>query len=642
MTLGIIFGETSTQEFSFLFGDADGERQNQLKFAYVEVNLQENGNRVVARVVDINTENPLLAKDTAKFYSETAPSGIRFPDLMSRRFTLYQARCEVLGLYDSLTKKVEPLTQPIKPGAEVELLSDEVLNQLFSADDSWYLHLGYVDTPGRQTQAQVSLNADSIITMHACVFGMTGMGKTTTTAVLLEESMFRGAKTIVFDPHSDYVNLNQMHREHYDTYLKEKVENCEELRNKISVYKQYLREAWLKSEPPWKDFDSSFCCLTHEEINEELKDENLFYRLLNFCVVKDRSLMVDFTRDPKDSQLDDLIDGLMRLNWETDLPEELASRKLTIKFNAFPTLQVYPDKSPYFTMRLIEAMAREGFSEAQVGYVIPWLLELTSEPLGTVTDVALLDNLISKVEDLPKSNRSKGALDRILKSAKRTLEDLACRHCKSLDVRRFVNDFCSMKGDLSNVSTAVFDLSDLVNNDIRRALIYAVMEFAFDGYKSRHFVMGENAHPILFAIEEARTLIPRQEESSTSGEMHPATRAARLAARQIATEGRKMGLGMLVISQKPASVDPLTVSQANTLILHRAINPDDQSYIRTVGESLSSEDLEMLKSVKEGVAIVTGDALKTRMSTLVKVRNRYSEPGTEKPRPIETLWKEIS
>ena len=100
-----------------------------------------------------------------------------------------------------------------------------------------------------------------------------------------------------------------------------------------------------------------------------------------------------------------------------------------------------------------------------------------------------------------------------------------------------------------------------------------------------------------------------------------------------------MGLGMLVISQKPASVDPLTVSQANTLILHRAINPDDQNYIRNVGESLSTEDLEMLKSVKEGVAIVTGDALKTRMSTLVKVRNRYSEPGTEKPRPIESLWR---
>ena len=49
-----------------------------------------------------------------------------------------------------------------------------------------------------------------------------------------------------------------------------------------------------------------------------------------------------------------------------------------------------------------------------------------------------------------------------------------------------------------------------------------------------------------------------------------------------------MGIGMLVISQKPAAVDPLTASQANTLILHRVINPEDQAYIRSVGESLSA------------------------------------------------------
>ena len=174
-TLGIIFGETSTREFYFLFGDADGQRQNQLKFAYVQANLQESSKIVVARVVDVNTDNPLLAKDTAKFYSEG--TGITLPDLMSRRFTLYQAKCEVIGRYDSTTGNIDPLTQPITPGKQVKLLSEEVLSQIFSEDKPWHLPLGYVETPGEQTQAQVSLNADSIITMHACVFGMTGMGK---------------------------------------------------------------------------------------------------------------------------------------------------------------------------------------------------------------------------------------------------------------------------------------------------------------------------------------------------------------------------------------------------------------------------------------------------------------------------------
>lgn len=305
---------------------------------------------------------------------------------------------------------------------------------------------------------------------------------------------------------------------------------------------------------------------------------------------------------------------------------------------------MYENKSSYFTMRLIEAIAGERFTEAQEGYMINWLTNL---PEDNPSDEKLLNHLIGRINALTpwgpnRPDPSQIPLNRIITKAQRTIQALIKRNCKSLDMSSFVDAFCAKGGALSQVSTAVFDLSDLENDHARRALIYAVMDFAFDKYKSKRFDMDKNAHPVLFALEEARTLIPRQEESSTSGEMHPATRAARLAARQIATEGRKMGLGMIVISQKPASVDPLTVSQANTLILHRVINPDDQTYIRNVGESLSAEDLEALKAVKEGVAIVTGDALKTRMSTLVKVRNRYSEPGTEKPRPIEKFWRDDS
>ena len=279
MALGVIFGETSTREFSFLFGDADGQRQNQLKFAYVEADLQEDDSRIVARVVDVNTENPLLAKDTAKFYSEGDGSGIKFPDMMSRRFTLYQAKCEVVGRYNGKSKKIELLTHPIKPGQQVKLLSDEVLSQLYSADEAWHVHLGYVEIPGRKTQAQVSLNADSIITMHACVFGMTGMGKTTTTAVLLEDLMFRGAKTIVFDPHSDYSNLNRIRQDVYNdsSEISQIIENDEDLMDKISEYRELIKSG-VQQGPiaPWNNFDSSFNDLADIVINEELETENLF------------------------------------------------------------------------------------------------------------------------------------------------------------------------------------------------------------------------------------------------------------------------------------------------------------------------------------------------------------------------------
>lgn len=641
-TLGIIFGETSTQEFYFLFGDADGQRQNQLKFAYVQVNLPEEGRIVVASVVDVNTDNPLLAKDTAKFYSEAEGTGITLPDLMSRRFTLYQAKCEVIGIYDSERKEINLLTQPIKPGEKVELLSEDILNEIFSDSVPWHLRLGYVKTPDNQRQAQVSLDADSILTMHAGVFGMTGMGKTTTTAVLLEELMFRGAKTIVFDPHADYVNLKYMNRKLYKKYFQERVKkDSESVKNIIEEHRECLSTIWANTVTPWNEFDKSFNGSTTQDFTEELTDENIFYRLLNYCVIKDRSLMIDFSPTAKvtNAQLDAIIKAIGELNLKDDVPDELARRRLTIKFNVFPTIRVYEDKSTYFTMRLIEAIAGEGFTAAQEGYIIPWLSDLRRV---NKSDVKLLEDLLQRVNSRLGDNPSKTPLRRILSRAIATIKSLEERGCKSLDFRRFVNDFCEKTGKLSEVATAVFDLSDLGNNHARRSLVFAIMDFVFDEYKSKRLVMGKNAHPVLFALEEARTLIPRQEESSTSGEMHPATRAARLASGQIATEGRKMGIGMIVISQKPAAVDPLTASQANTLILHRVINPDDQAYIRSVGESLSADNLETLKTVGAGVAIVTGSAMKTRMSTLVKVRYRYSEEGTEKPTPIKNLWEEQS
>ena len=633
MALGIIFGETSTQEFSFLFGDADSERQNQLKFSYVEVDLPESKGKVVAKVVDVNTENPLLAKDTAKFYSEHETLGISVPDIISHRFTLYQAKCEVMGVYNNTTNKIAPLTQAIKPGEKVNLLSDDILIKLFSENEPWYLSLGHVEIPGRKTQAQVSLDADSIVTMHAGIFGMTGMGKTTTTAVILEELMFRGAKTIIFDPHGDYVNLNQIRRELYDAF-RSKIENDEDLRKKISDYKVYLRGKL----PNLDDFYS-------EQIETELMDENIFYRLFNFCLIRSRHLMVNLSDSENsvpipEQLLNDIIDGIKQLDWQSEnvLPQELVNRMLALNFNAYPKIKMYPDQGPYFTMRLIEAMARENFRDAQTGFVIPWLQDLTEEQRKNLQDINLLDHLIQNTNRMGESV-SRPPIERILRRARQTVENLRVRKCGSMDISDFVDLFCSTDGKMANVSTAIFNLSDLENNQVRRTLVWAVMEFAFDRYKSKHFRMGENAHPILFALEEARTLIPRQEEGSSSGEMNPATRAARFAAQQIATEGRKMGLGMLVISQKPASVDSLTTSQANTLILHRVINPDDQAYIRDVGESLSNEDLEILKTVREGVAIATGNALKTRMSPLVKIRNRYSEPGAKRPRPIQKKWQ---
>jgi Predicted ATPase len=207
--LGIVFEETTTREFSFIFDSEQHLRP--LKFSFVQVHLDKE-EFVVAKVIDVNTDNPLLAKDAAKFYAEKNGIAEILPEVMSKRFMLYKARCEVVGKVNKAAErvKIEPLTQAIKTGSKVEPLDKEILSKLYSDDEPHFVQLGktYSQTP--ESIANVSLNADELTTMHTCIFGMSGMGKTTTTATLLEELIFRGGKIILFDPHADYVNLNRL------------------------------------------------------------------------------------------------------------------------------------------------------------------------------------------------------------------------------------------------------------------------------------------------------------------------------------------------------------------------------------------------------------------------------------------------
>jgi DNA helicase HerA-like ATPase len=638
--LGIVFEETTTREFSFIFDSEQHLRP--LKFSFVQVHLEKE-EFVVAKVVDVNTDNPLLAKDTAKFYAEKNGIAEILPDVMSKRFMLYKARCEVVGKVNKAASpvKIEPLTQAIKTGSKVEPLDKEILSKLYSDDEPHFVQLGktYSQTP--ESIANVSLNADELTTMHTCIFGMSGMGKTTTTATLLEELIFRGGKIILFDPHADYVNLNRLSSQlkaqfgEVDSSGKLSIRNPE-LKKKVYDVKQRLKNYYeQKNKVEWAD----------ESKNEELEDANIIYRLLGFRSVLEGKII----HKHSDESIADIERDLIDLNTNA-IPDELFCRKILLQTKRYPEVKFYEGKGYFYTLRLIEAMSGQTITEAQEGYYRDWILgdgQKTSRISGdgqqtsciwdtSLSEQDVLKKLLECVGKLDNKVTSKTAIERQLKLTLDRVDSLKKKH-QPLNIETFTKEFIEQAGKLYNASVACFDLSDLETDEVRRALIYAVVSFIFEKYKSKELRIEENASPILFAIEEARTLIPR---ATGDPEMDkPATKLARSAVRSIATEGRKMGLGLLVISQTPSSVDNLITSQANTQILHRMTNPDDLTYIKQISESLSQEDLENLKTVGEGTAIVTGVAMKTRTSILVDVRMRYSEEGKQKPTPFKDRLK---
>jgi DNA helicase HerA-like ATPase len=626
--LGIVFEETTTREFSFIFDSEQHLRP--LKFSFVQVHLEKE-DFVVAKVVDVNTDNPLLAKDTAKFYAEKNGIAEILPNVMSKRFMLYKARCEVVGKVNKAASpvKIEPLTQAIKTGSKVEPLDKEILSKLYSDDEPHFVQIGktYSQTP--ESIANVSLNADELTTMHTCIFGMSGMGKTTTTATLLEELIFRGGKIILFDPHADYVNLNRLSSQLKAQFIevdsgKLRIRN-RELQKKVDDVKQRLKDYYQKTgHNDWAE----------ESQNAELEDANIIYRLLGFRSVLHGKII----HKHSDESIADIERDLIDLNTDA-IRDELFCRKILLQIKHYPEVKFYEGKGYFYTLRLIEAMSGQTITEAQEGYYRDWILG-DGKTRGiwdtSLSEQDVLKKLLECVRKLGDKVTSKTAIERQLNLTLDRVNSLKKKH-QPVSIETFTKEFIEQAGKLYNASVACFDLSDLETDEVRRALIYAVVSFIFEKYKSKELSIEKNASPILFAIEEARTLIPR---ATGDPEMDkPATKLARSAVRSIATEGRKMGLGLLVISQTPSSVDNLITSQANTQILHRMTNPDDLTYIKQISESLSQEDLENLKTVGEGTAIVTGVAMKTRTSILVDVRMRYSEEGRQKPTPFKDRLK---
>ena len=127
--------------------------------------------------------------------------------------------------------------------------------------------------------------------------------------------------------------------------------------------------------------------------------------------------------------------------------------------------------------------------------------------------------------------------------------------------------------------------------------------------------------PILLVLEEAHRYVP-----SGPGPEQP--RSA-VAFDRIAKEGRKYGLALFLVSQRPSELSKTVLSQCGTLVAHRITNPDDQDLIRHATPFASREILRQLPGLATQHAVVLGEAVSVpsyvRIAD-VRYRPRSSDP----------------
>lgn len=102
--------------------------------------------------------------------------------------------------------------------------------------------------------------------------------------------------------------------------------------------------------------------------------------------------------------------------------------------------------------------------------------------------------------------------------------------------------------------------------------------------------------PIICAIEEAHAFIPAEVQSDTA-----------YIASKVAREGRKFGMSLIVVSQRPRRVSQDVLSQMGSFAIMKLTNPEDQTHVTEASEAISEDLLQNLPSLNTGEAVLIGE-----------------------------------
>ena len=160
---------------------------------------------------------------------------------------------------------------------------------------------------------------------------------------------------------------------------------------------------------------------------------------------------------------------------------------------------------------------------------------------------------------------------------------------------------------------------------ILEVLIGSILRIVYDSlYWSREKSEGGIERPLLIVMEEAHRYLSKSKQSLASEIVQ-----------RIAKEGRKYGVGAMVVSQRPSEVDETILSQCGTFFALRLSNPSDRARVQgTLPDGLVSL-LDVLPVLRTGEAVVIGEAAKLPMRCRVALPERKQRPNSADPEVSE-------
>ena len=458
---------------------------------------------------------------------------------------------------------------------EVHIVVEKDLFDIYGKKDAGSIEIGK-----HSSSENLSVYADlhKLVLRHCAILGSTGSGKSNTTVSILKAILddYQGSRVILVDPHGEYSSA----------FPDAKILKINEVANPLFI------PFWLMS------FDELAYFLVGAKPTDDQKPD---YRLFRELV--------------------------------TNLKKENCSLKAGV---------VNPD--------FVTADSPIPFSARQLWYRMNWWLNAsfsTTKKDEQNEDTAIKEN-DGEAENLIgakfTSHLSTATVSEPFKSQHIEFYSYERKMVSRLRDSRF--DFLFNPGDYKD-STSPKDLHSLLNewigSDKKLAILdlsgvpFEVLDitvglitrFVYDSmFWGRHETYTGKNRPLLLAYEEAHTYLSKNNNNSYSKE----------AVEKVFKEGRKFGLGALVISQRPSEISETILAQVGTFIALRLTNSGDQSIVKNSAPDNLNSLIDLLPSLRTGEAIIVGEAIK--IPSRVRLKLNFPRPTSDDPKLVEKWLEE--
>lgn len=436
-------------------------------------------------------------------------------------------------------------------------------------------------TIGSQASSEglpASVDIDRIVTRHAAILGSTGSGKSNTVAGLLKSitsGSYPNARVVVIDPHGEYGDA-----------LKETAV----VFSLGDKQKPLIVPYWAMTfdELAWFLVDRRSSSETQQDM--KLRDTILEHKKLQCQNLKSGAV------SPEDIIADSPIPFNLRQIWYDLYTQEFATLNTNDDWNTI----AYKKNDAGLCRGSAEKVIPPEFDAPGAGSSPPFKSKKQNN-LGSY-----LNKIFARLRDKRFDFLlNPGSYDGVQKD----LHDLV--------VDWMAHDRPITILDLSAIPSEVMDLIiGLVTRILFETMIWG-----------RDLPGIGRQRPLLIVYEEAHLYLSKGQSQFVQG-------YASHAARRILKEGRKYGIGAVVVSQRPSELDETILSQCGTFFALRLSTSDDQGRVKsTVPDSLAGL-IDLLPALRTGEAIILGEAVP--IPVRVRVRLVEPRPSSSDPEPAKS------